>query len=184
VFSQQDRFRLLSDHLVQKGPAFPRPLEMSIDAGNYRVTVMYTDDEGKSQRHVEPLDRPADLANGLVLTLLKNVDPGRLSLVRRGHAGTAARDAQRARRGQERFSTGGASRQAVPYMLHVHLGGFSGLFAPLFGKQPPDSHVWILGGEAPAFVKAEQPLYAGEPVRRIELVSPVWPAQRNGPARP
>ena len=56
----------------------------------------------------------------------------------------------------------------------VDIGGLSGLLAPLLGKQPPDSHVWILGGEAPAFVKAEQPLYLGGPVWRIELVSPVW----------
>lgn len=40
---------------------------------------------------------------------------------------------------------------------------------------PPDSHVWILGGEAPAFVKSEQPLYFGGPVWRIELASPSWP---------
>jgi len=48
---------------------------------------------------------------------------------------------------------------------------------PLVGKQPPDSHVWILGGEAPAFVKAEQPPYNEGPVWRIELTSPVWPKQ-------
>jgi hypothetical protein len=30
-------------------------------------------------------------------------------------------------------------------------------------------------GEAPAFVKSEQPFYLGGPVWRIELVSPVWP---------
>ena len=28
-------------------------------------------------------------------------------------------------------------------------------------KQPPDSHVWVLGGAAPAFVKFEGPLYQG-----------------------
>jgi len=49
------------------------------------------------------------------------------------------------------------------------------LIAPLVGKQPPDSHVWILGGDAPAFVKAEQALYIGGPVWRIELASPSWP---------
>jgi len=35
--------------------------------------------------------------------------------------------------------------------------------------------VWILGGDAPAFVKAEQPFYAGGPVWRVELASPSWP---------
>src|SRR5437868_11801788 len=31
VFSQRGQFRLLTDHLVQKGPAFPRALNMRID---------------------------------------------------------------------------------------------------------------------------------------------------------
>jgi len=52
----------------------------------------------------------------------------------------------------------------------------AGVVAPLVGKQPPDSHVWILGGDTPAFVRAEQPLSAGGPVWRIELTSPAWPA--------
>ena len=39
------------------------------------------------------------------------------------------------------------------------------------GKQPPDTHVWVLGGEAPAFVKSEGPLYAGGPIWRIQLAS-------------
>ncbi len=51
----------------------------------------------------------------------------------------------------------------------------TGLVAPLIGKQPPDTQVWILGGEAPAFVKMEGPLYSGGPIWRIELVSPVGP---------
>jgi hypothetical protein len=46
--------------------------------------------------------------------------------------------------------------------------------AHLTGKQPPDSHMWMLEGAAPAFVKSESPLYEGGPIRRIELVSPVW----------
>jgi hypothetical protein len=78
--------------------------------------------------------------------------------------------------GQDKFSTGGSSRTGTHYVLKVEIGGLSGLIAPLVGKEPPDSHVWILGGEAPAFVKSEQPLFFGGPVWRIELVSPVWPA--------
>jgi len=53
--------------------------------------------------------------------------------------------------------------------------GVAGVVAPIVRKQPPDIHVWILGGEAPAFVKSEGPLYLGGPIWRIELVSPVWP---------
>ena len=83
--------------------------------------------------------------------------------------------------GDEPLSTGGTTRKATHYVLKVEIGGVSGLIAPLLGKLPPDSHVWILGGEAPAFVKSEQPLYAEGPLWRIELVSPVWP--RTAPAQ-
>ena len=77
--------------------------------------------------------------------------------------------------GEEHFSTGGQDRSATHYVVKVDIGGLSGLLAPVLGKQPPDSHVWILAGDAPAFVKSEQPLYMGGPVWRIELVSPTWP---------
>jgi len=61
------------------------------------------------------------------------------------------------------------------YVLKVDIGGVKGVMAPLVGKPPPDSHVWILGGTAPAFVKSEQPLFNEGPMWRIELVSPAWP---------
>jgi hypothetical protein len=48
--------------------------------------------------------------------------------------------------------------------------------APLIGKQPPDIQIWIIGGEAPAFVKEEGILYQGGPIWTIQLTSPVWPA--------
>ena len=73
VYSQRGTFRLLSDHLVQKGPAFPRPLDMTIGRdGN--VLVRYSD-EGKEKVEREHLELPPDLANGMILTLLKNVRP-------------------------------------------------------------------------------------------------------------
>jgi hypothetical protein len=181
VYSQRQRFRLITDHLVQKGPAFPQPLDMSIDGASGRVTVRYTDG-GKEKVETERLDIPPDLANGLILTLLKNVQadapPKTVSLVVATPKPRLVKLAITVA-GKEPFSTGGADRTAAHYVLKVEIGGISGLLAPLLGKQPPDSHVWILGGEAPAFVKAEQLMYLGGPLWRIELVSPVWP--RTGP---
>jgi hypothetical protein len=177
VYTQRGTFRLVSDHLVQKGPTFPQPLEMTIDAGG-DVTVRYTNDHGEQKVESEHLDLPADLANGLVLTLLKNVRP---DAPPKTLAYVAATPKPRLVKleikaaGQERFSTAGVRRAATHYVLKVEIGGLSGLLAPLVGKQPPDSHVWVLGGEAPAFVKAEQALFLGGPVWRIELVSPIWP---------
>jgi len=49
------------------------------------------------------------------------------------------------------------------------------MVAPLIGKQPPNIQIWIIGGEAPAFVREEGPLYEGGPIWTIQLTSPVWP---------
>src|SRR5213080_2324466 len=43
VFSQHQTFRLVSDHLIQRGPSFNRPLDTSIDASAGQVTVRYTE---------------------------------------------------------------------------------------------------------------------------------------------
>jgi hypothetical protein len=180
VFTQRRHFRLVSSHLVQKGPTFPSPLELSIDATTGRVDVRYGDESGETKVESQRLDLPPDLANGLVLTLLKNVSAGAppksLSFVAATPKPRLVKlEIQEA--GRERFSTGRAVRRATHYVVKVDIGGLSGLLARVFGKQPPDSHVWILGGDAPAFVKSEQPLYVGGPIWRIELVSPVWPRQ-------
>ncbi len=175
VFSQRGQFRLIHDRLVQKGPSFPHPIDMSIEPAAGIVRLRHFD-EGGQKEEVKHLTLPADLSNGLILTLLKNVNPsapGNFSFV-------AATPSPRlvklsvSSAGEEPFSTGGRRRAATHYVLKVDIGGLSGLLAPLVGKQPPDSHVWILGGEAPAFVRSEQQLYFGGPVWRIELVAPRW----------
>jgi hypothetical protein len=178
VFSQRRTFSLLSDHLIQKGPSFPHPVDMSIDAVKGQVTVRYTDDRGQEKVEAEHVDMPPDLANGLILTLLKNI---RSEAPPKAFSYVAATPKPRlvklalSTAGEEPFSTGSIARKAIHYVLKVDIGGLAGLVAPLLGKQPPDFHVWIVDGEAPAFVKAEQPLYNDGPVWRIELVAPTWP---------
>lgn len=181
VYSQRREFRLLSDHLVQKGPIFPQPLDMTI-AGSGDVTVRSTGDRGASQVDTAHFELPADLANGLILTMLKNVRPDAppktLSFIAATPKPRLVKLAVTAVPQPDAFTTGRTARTATQYILKVDIGGLAGLLAPLLGKQPPDSHVWILGGEAPAFVKSEQTLYLGGPVWRIELVSPQWPHQQ------
>jgi hypothetical protein len=182
VFSQRRTFRLISDHLVQKGPSFPHPMDVSIDASTRQFTVHYTDDDGKEKVLTDRLELPLNLANGMVPTLLKNTPPDvpqtTVSMV-------AATPKPRlinlvlTPQGEEPFSIGGSSRKATHYVVKVDLGGLAGVLAPLIGKQPLDTHVWILRGEAPVFVKSEGPLYLGGPIWRIELTSPTWPP---GPA--
>jgi hypothetical protein len=178
VFSQDGQFRLISDHLVQRGPIFPQPIDMMIDVPAGRVTVHYAEKDGTEKTASERMDLPADLANGIIPILMKNV---RVDAPPKSFSFIAATPEPRlikleiSTQPQDVFTTGAIAHKADHYVLHADIGGLAGLFAPLVGKQPPDSHVWILGGDAPAFLKAEEPFFVGAPLWRIELVSPVWP---------
>ena len=178
VFSQRGNFRLISYHLVQKGPAFKNETEVSIKASTGEVSVQYTDDDGKEKNENEHLKLPPDLANGLVLTLMKNLPPDTPPLeVSMVVATPKPRLVKLAisSRPKDPFSLAGSAREALHYAIKVEIGGIAGLVAPWLGKQPPDSHVWILGGESPTFVKSETLSYMGGPMWRTELVAPVWP---------
>ena len=177
IFSQRRTFHLISYHLVQNGPAFKQALDLSFAASTGQVTVSYTDD-GKQKMVKEHLNLTPDIANGLVPTLIKNLrpdaPPAEVSVV-------VATPKPRlvklviAAQGAEPFSVAGSAREATHYVVKVKIGGVAGVVAPILGKQPPDTHVWILGGEAPAFVKSEGISYVGGPMWRVELASPAWP---------
>jgi hypothetical protein len=184
IYSQSGSFRVLSYHLTQKGPSFPHPQEVNVDCTTGQVTVHFKNDDGKDKTDNRHLAVPQDMANGIVSTLLKNVLPDSprttLSFVAATPKPRLVK-LQITPQGEEPFLVGGSTRKAINYLVKVDIGGVVGLVAPLIGKQPADTHVWILGGEAPAFVKSEGPLYVGGPIWRIELVSPVWP-RTAGPA--
>jgi hypothetical protein len=178
VFSQRGTFRLLSDHVVQKGPIFKRPMETAIDATSGQVTVRYTED-GKEKVLTERLELPPDVANGILFTLLKNVER---NVSKATVSYVAATPKPRIvhleviPQGQEPFSIGSYSHKAIHYVVKVKIGGIAGVVAHLAGKQPPDIQAWVLGDEAPAFVRSDGPLYGDGPVWRMELAVPaVWP---------
>jgi len=174
VFSQRGAFHLLSDHLVQKGPSFKQPLDTSIDTGTGQVRVRYMDDNGKEQVLSKRLDLPPDVANGLLLTLLKDVKP----TVPRTTVSMVATTPEPlliklaiVPQGEESFKIGSFSHKAMHYVVKAEIGGVKGFLARLTSKQPPDTHVWVLGGDAPAFVKLEGPLYTGGPIWRVKLAA-------------
>lgn len=178
VFSQRGNFRLISYHLVQKGPSFKNASDLSVTCATGQVTVRYTDDDGKEKIVSEHLALPPDLGNGLIPTLLTNIRAGtshiEIPMVVAAPKPRLVKIVINAQ-GTEPFSLGGFTREAMHYVAKVDLGGVAGVVAPIIGKQPPDSQIWILGGEAPAFLKSETPSYVGGPMWRIELLSPVWP---------
>ncbi|MBA3913178.1 MAG: hypothetical protein H0X25_04860 [Acidobacteriales bacterium] len=171
VFSQHGVFRLISDHHVQHGPSFPKPIDVLIETVSGMITSRT--DDGRVNR--EKLVLPADLANGLPPNLLMNISPSvpetKLSFVAPGAKPRLIQVSVKPA-GKVGFSVGGSPRKATDYVLHVDIGGVAGMVAPLIGKQPPDYHIWIMTGSTPAFIRAEGALYEGGPVWRIEQISP------------
>jgi hypothetical protein len=162
-FSQRRVFKVLNYHLVQNGSAFDAQIDMRIDGATGKVRVRYSDKQGDEKEESEQFELPSDLANGMIPILLKNIPDGA---------------------GQTTVSMVAATPkprlvrlEAAHYRIKVEIGGVLGLLAPLVGKQPQDTHAWVLEGSAPAFVRLEGPLFAGGPSWRIELASPVWQEQ-------
>jgi hypothetical protein len=134
-------------------------------------------EDGKEKVETDQLDLPPDLANGLLLTIVKNIPVDATETKLSYLAFTPKPRLVKlaiAPQGEETFSIGRRRHRATRYVVKIELGGLTGIMAGLMGKQPPDIHLWVLGGKAPAFVKFEGAFYLGGPLWRIELASPVW----------
>jgi hypothetical protein len=175
VFSQQGTFNLIRDHLVQKGPAFKQPMDTTIEVATGQVTVRYNDKDGKEKVHTEHVDLPADLANGLLFTLLKDLPPNAqkttLSMVASTPKPRLVKLAITTE-GTEAFSIGTIPGKATHHIVKVELGGITGAVAHVTGKQPPDVHIWIATGGVPGFIKFEGPLEENGPILQIVLARP------------
>lgn len=175
TFSQRGKFRVQSDHLIQKGPSFEQPMETWIDAATGQVKVHYVDDDGKPKDVDQRMALPEDIANGLLFTLLRQLDPRTSQTVVSEVAMTPEPRLVKlviTPRGEETFSSGVIQHKAVHYVVQVKLGGLAGLVAPIIGKQPPDMHVWIKRGIVPAFVKFEGPICNGGQIWRVQMAEP------------
>src|SRR6266480_3819639 len=174
IFSQRGNFRLISNRVVQKGPSFKNYSDTFIEASQGQVTISFLDD-GKEKAVRKRLELPADVANGLTLTLAKNILP---STPRTSVSMVVGAEKPRlvklviSPQGEETFELGTISHKAVHYVVKVEIGGAAGVVAPLVGKQPPDSHIWVAEGEAPTFLGSAGPFYEEGPVWRVELAAP------------
>jgi len=174
IFSQRGTFRLLSDRLILRGPSFKQPMDTSINTSTGQIKVRYTEAKGKEKVIAQRMELPPDVANGLLLTLMKDIKP---SVPRTTVSMVATTPKPRLVKlailpqGEEPFTIGSFRHKAMHFVVKVEIGGVTGFLARLMGKQPADTHMWVLGGEAPAFVKAEGPFYVGGPIWRIQLAS-------------
>jgi hypothetical protein len=76
VFTQTKIFHLITDHHIQKGPAFPHPMDILIDTRTGQVTVRSTGKDGKDEVKTDHINLPPDLANGLVPFAVENLPSG------------------------------------------------------------------------------------------------------------
>ncbi|MDQ2710973.1 MAG: hypothetical protein M3Y24_01855 [Acidobacteriota bacterium] len=176
VYSQHGTFRLISDHHIQKGPSFPHPTNVSINASTGQVTVHY---KNKDQERVdtEHMDLPPDLANGLLLTILKNISPDTKE-TKVSYVGGAPKPRlvhlSITPASPVTFTVAGARHKAIRYTVKVEIGGVAGLVAPLVGKKPADAQIWVVNEGAPAFVRADEALYMEGPIWSIQMTGPEW----------
>jgi len=177
VFTQGRTYQLVSDHHIQKGPSFPKPLDVSINVGTGMVTLREMKD-GKQKVETKRLDLPSDLANGMTSLIVENFPKNctelKVSYLAGGSKPRLVKLSTR-RDGEDTFRVGGATRRSKRYRVHVEIGGVTGMIAPLVGKQPPDIGMWVTEGDVPTFLKMEGPFYEEGPTWTTEQAAPVWP---------
>jgi hypothetical protein len=178
VYTQHHTFQLISDHHIQKGPSFPHPMDVFVDAHSGNVTVRTTGKDGKEEVKSDHLNLPPDLVNGMVPLVVENM---RSDAPQTTVSMIVALPKPRLVKlvisnvGEQECSIVGSVRKAIHYQIKIDLGGVAGVVAPLIGKAPPDIHLWTLGGQAPVFTKEQGPIYPEGPIMTIQLPSPGWP---------
>jgi hypothetical protein len=178
VYLQHRSLRLISDRHIQKGPFFPHPMDVLIDCRKNQVTVRSAGKNGKEEVSAQHLDLPADLANGMVPVIVANSAPGATQTIVPMLVATPKLRLVKlviTRQTEEPFTVAGTSHKSVHYEIKIDLGGVAAMAAPLVGKQPPNIQLWIVGGEAPTFLREQGPIYPEGPLLSIRLASPVWP---------
>jgi len=172
-FTQHHEFHLVSDHVIQKGPSFKQQSETWIDAttGNVKVDAI---ENGKGKHSYKHLDLLPDVSNGLLFTLVKNLDP----TVRETTVSEVAASGPRIVKlnilpvQEKTITVGLVSNKAQQYVVKTKIEGVAGVVAPIVGKQPPDIYVWIIKGSAPTFVEFQGPLSQGNPTWHIGVMAP------------
>jgi hypothetical protein len=179
VFSQRGNFQLITDHHIQKGSFFPHPVDMSIDMRSGEVTVKSPGKDGKDEVHTEQMKLPADLCNGMLIPIAKNlrtnaaeVDVSMIVATPKPRLVKLAISPK----GDDAFLLAGFERKAQHFEIKIELGGATGVVAPLIGKQPPNIQVWIEGGQIPGFVGEQGQIAEDSPIVNIEQTGPSLPA--------
>ena len=168
TFTQHGVFRLESYHLVQSGRAFAQDIDVTLAANGEYVVKTTAHKDGKEQRYSGKLDLPPDVYNGLIPIIGKNVDR------RVGQTVHIVAFTPKPIVLPLAFIPAQTEPGVVRFTLKPKLNLLQRVGAALKRQTPPDSHLWIVTNDVPAFVRFEGPLYSG-PVWRVELTTPRLP---------
>jgi len=178
VYLQDHTFRMVSYHLIQKGPSFPHPIDASLDISRNEVSI-HASEKKQGKDAVEHTDLTPELVNGIVTTVLKNIPPDaagiKLPMLVLSAKPRMVQLAIKSIDTKTTFTINGSHRKALHFQIHIDLGGVAGVFAPLVGKKLPDIHIWLSAGRAPTFLRSQGPLFEGGPIWRIDLAAPQMP---------
>jgi hypothetical protein len=178
VFEQRVNLRVLSDDHLQKGPAFPHPMEIRIEAVHGRV-IVHDLESGNTSTH--EMKVPFDVANGIITQVLQNIAQDtaetKVSYVLPTSKPRLA-TLVISRAGEDSYTLGGVRQTARKLELKVDLGGVVGLIAPMIGKEPKPTYAWMAGGQVPMFIRIQTQFYEGAPLWTIEQTAPAWPSER------
>jgi len=167
VFTQKDTFTLVSYQILQKGPSFPESIDAKVDRHSGRYEVRYKGDEEATEEVLKgKIELPNDVYNGLLGMLMKNMPAGTATTVQIIAFTPKPRLVKMllTPAGGETVMMGEAAVPATRFLVKPQLG----LFASLLVTDLPDVKMWILSGEAPAFLKFEGPLFFMGPIWRVD----------------
>lgn len=167
TFSQRDVFTLLSYHIVQRGPSFPESMDARVDRKTGKYEVRYKGDEDAPEETLKGnFDMPGDVYNGLLSTLMKNMPvatPATVQIIAFTPKPRLVKMLLKPTT-EDPMNVNDAAVIATRFLVRPQLG----IFASLLVADIPDVKCWIAGGEAPAFLRFEGPLYFMGPIWRID----------------
>lgn len=176
TFTQHGVFIMEQYGLVQSGPAFANDLRVTLSRSGAYVVKTKSHPDGQERQYTGTLDLPADVYNGMAITIAKNLVAHKTQTVHMVAFTPEPRviGLEIAPVGSARVTLGQHPETAVHFKLKPKLGALLRVFASLAGKAPPDSDLWIVTDDVPAFMQFQGPLYSG-PVWRLNQTLPTWP---------
>jgi hypothetical protein len=177
VFSQQRVFTMIRYHLVQRGPLFPKQIDVSIDRKTAEYTIRsHAGQKGREEVLTGHFDLPTDVYNGMLVVVLRNLlkDANETVSFLAFTPKPEIIKLELLLMGEQTVHIGDLSKKARYYIFKPKIGKIREFFGKFFGKLPADFHYdcWIVADEVPAFVQFQGPLQLMGPIMRFELVNP------------